>query len=36
LTKGYTTQVAVNAATQELQFVSPPVVFEKLERVWAR
>ena len=36
LTKGYTTQVAVNAATRELQFVSPPVVFEKLERVWAR
>ena len=36
LTKGYTTQVAVNAATQELQFVSPPVVFEKLERVWGR
>jgi acyl-CoA thioester hydrolase len=36
LTKGYTIQVAVDAATQELQFVSPPVVFEKLERVWAR
>jgi acyl-CoA thioester hydrolase len=35
LTKGYTIQVAVDAATQELQFVSPPVVFEKLERVWA-
>jgi len=35
LTKGYTIQVAVNAATQELQFVSPPVVFEKLERAWA-
>jgi acyl-CoA thioester hydrolase len=36
LTKGHTIQVAVNAATQELQFVSPPVVFEKRERVWAR
>ncbi|MBN3814612.1 thioesterase family protein [Paraburkholderia sp. Ac-20347] len=36
LTKGYTIQVAVNAATQELQFVSPPVVQEKLERAWAR
>ena len=35
LTKGYTIQVAVNAATQELQFVSPPVVHEKLERAWA-
>ena len=32
----YTIQVAVDAATQELQFVSPPVVFEKLERVWGR
>ena len=36
LTKGYTIQVAVCAATRELQFVSPPVVFEKLERRWAR
>jgi len=36
LAKGYTIQVAVDAATRELQFVSPPVVFEKLERVWAR
>jgi acyl-CoA thioester hydrolase len=36
LTKGYTVQVAVSAATQELQFVSPSVVFEKLERAWAR
>jgi acyl-CoA thioester hydrolase len=36
LTKGYTIQVAIDAHTQELQFVSPPVVFEKLERVWAR
>jgi acyl-CoA thioester hydrolase len=36
LTRGYTIQVAVDAATQELQFVSPPVVLEKLERAWAR
>jgi len=36
LTKGYTIQVAIHAATQELQFVSPPVVIEKLERAWAR
>jgi acyl-CoA thioester hydrolase len=34
LTKGHTIQVAVEAATQELQFVSPSIVFEKLERVW--
>jgi len=32
LTKGYTIQVAVCAATRELQFVSPPIVFEKLGR----
>jgi acyl-CoA thioester hydrolase len=36
LTKGYTIQVAIEAATQETQFVSPPVVFEKLERAWLR
>lgn len=36
LTKGYTIQVAVDAVTQELQFVSPPIVLEKLERAWAR
>jgi acyl-CoA thioester hydrolase len=36
LTKGYTIQVAVDAATQELQVLSPPVVFEKLERAWKR
>ena len=35
LTKGYTTQVAVDAATRELQFVSPPVVLAKLERACA-
>lgn len=32
MTKGYTVQVAVDAATRELQFVSPPVVFSKLEK----
>lgn len=32
LTKGHTTQVAVDADTGELQFVSPAVVFAKLER----
>jgi acyl-CoA thioester hydrolase len=36
LTKGSTIQVAVDAATRETQFVSPAVVFEKLERAWAR
>ena len=30
LTKGHTVQVAVEAQSQELQFVSPPVLFEKL------
>ncbi|WP_425219917.1 acyl-CoA thioesterase [Ralstonia solanacearum] len=35
LTKGHTVQVAVCAATSELQFVSPAVVFEKVERAWA-
>ncbi|MDO3557836.1 acyl-CoA thioesterase [Ralstonia pseudosolanacearum] len=35
LTKGHTIQVAVCAATSELQFVSPAVVFEKVERAWA-
>jgi acyl-CoA thioester hydrolase len=35
LTKGSTIQVAIHAATQELQFISPAVVFDKLERVWA-
>ncbi|MEX3955110.1 acyl-CoA thioesterase [Trinickia sp. EG282A] len=36
LTKGYTVQVAICAATRELQFESPPVVFEKVERLWSR
>ena len=34
LTKGYTTHVAIDAKTRELQFVSPPVVLEKLQRAW--
>ena len=33
LTKGYTTQVAVDATSRELQFISPPVVFAKLDEV---
>ena len=32
LTKGSTIQVAVNATTRELQFVSPPIVLANLER----
>jgi len=32
LTKGHTTQVAVDASSGELQFVSPAVVLAKLER----
>lgn len=32
LTKGYTVQVAVEAITHELQFVSPTIVFENVER----
>jgi acyl-CoA thioester hydrolase len=36
LTKGYTIQVAVDAVTRELQFVSPPIVAEKVERACAR
>lgn len=35
LTKGYTTQVAVDASNGELQFVSPAVVLDKLEAAWA-
>ena len=35
MTKEHTIQVAVDAATRELQFVSPPVVFRKLEKVLA-
>lgn len=33
LTKGYTTQVAVNLKTKELQLVSPNVLFDKLSRL---
>lgn len=36
LTKGHTIMVAVDAAKRELQFVSPAVVFAKLERACAR
>ncbi|ADX45307.1 thioesterase superfamily protein [Paracidovorax avenae ATCC 19860] len=36
LTKGHTVQLAVDAATRELQFVSPPIVFANLERACAR
>jgi len=32
LTKGYTTHVAIDAKTQELQFVSPPIVLANLMR----
>ncbi len=30
LTRGYTIQVAVNAGTGEMSYVSPPVLFERL------
>lgn len=36
LTKGVTVQVAVCAATRELQFVSPPIVLEKIKKVSAQ
>jgi acyl-CoA thioester hydrolase len=35
LTTGSTIQVAVDMASGELQFVSPPILREKLERAWA-
>jgi len=35
LTKGYTTQVAIEAATREMQFVSPPVLLEKIAKARA-
>ncbi|AJP57745.1 4-hydroxybenzoyl-CoA thioesterase [Pandoraea vervacti] len=35
LTRGYTTQVAVDARNGEMQFASPAVVREKLEAAWA-
>jgi acyl-CoA thioester hydrolase len=31
LTRGYTTQVAVEAASEELQLVSPPALLERVE-----
>jgi acyl-CoA thioester hydrolase len=34
LTTGSTIQVAVDMATGELQFVSPPVLLAKLDRAW--
>jgi len=36
LTEGYTVQVAVEAGTGELQFVSPPILLEKIEQACAR
>ena len=33
LTKGHTVQVAIDAITHELQYVSPPIVFKNLEQV---
>jgi acyl-CoA thioester hydrolase len=36
LTKGYTTQVAVDAKTRELQFVSPQIVFANLAKACAK
>ncbi|MEK7694364.1 MAG: acyl-CoA thioesterase, partial [Pseudomonadota bacterium] len=30
LTKGYSIQVAVDMATQEMQYVSPPVLLQRL------
>ena len=35
LTKGYTVMVAIDAASNELQFVSPAVLIAKLERACA-
>lgn len=34
VTTGTTVQVAVEIATGELQFVSPPALLERLERAW--
>jgi len=36
LTKGYTLQVAVDAITGELQFVTPPILLANLERACNR
>jgi acyl-CoA thioester hydrolase len=35
MTKAYTTQVAVDARTRELQFISPAIVFTNLEKACA-
>lgn len=35
LTKGYTVQLAVDAASRELQFVSPPALIERVRARWA-
>ena len=32
LTEGYTTQVAIDAASGELQYVSPSVLLERMEK----
>jgi len=34
LTKGVSTQVAVDVLSGELQLVSPPVVYQELSRLW--
>ena len=36
MTKGHTVQVAVDAATRELQFVSPPIVLRNVEKACGR
>jgi len=36
LTKGFTLQVAVDAATRELQFISPDIVFSNIEKALAQ
>lgn len=36
LTKGLTTQVAVDVATGELQLVSPPVLEEQIKQAWGK
>jgi len=35
LTTGHTIQVAVDIATRQLQFESPAIMLDKLERAWA-
>lgn len=35
LTKGYTVQLAIDATTRELQFVSPPALIERVRAQWA-